>query len=220
MIALLAGYKKIMGGQIEHANRLACLGSQLCLESGNFQKGHKNNWGNKKLPADWDGEYCQFVCDEIFNKQMADLAERKGPCRVSLWKGGPNWRVVLLPPHPWSSFVAYETPEEGCADYVRFLSLRERYKAAWHASSTLGDPAAFSHELRRAGYYTADETTYTHGLVSIFGRLMPVCERLVSGQGHGVDMDLREQVESLVALTLAESQFVRCSQNDMDEEVA
>jgi len=219
MLSLAGGYKKTMGGNPELASCLAALGSQLCLESGNFQKGHKYNWGNKKLPADWDGEYCQFKCDELFTKATADIAQNKGPCQISLWKDGPLFRVLLFPPHPWSSFVAYESAEEGCADYVQFLSCNDRYKAAWHAAC-VGDPVAFSHALGAAHYYTADVDAYTHGLVSIFSHLLPICERIVSDQDHGVDESLRMQVQNLVASTLSSSDFFRTTETDLLENAA
>src|SRR5581483_3549948 len=142
------------------ARTLAVLGAQLCLESGNFERAHCFNWGNWKLPQGWDGYYCQYECDEIFDQATAQRAQEFGPCQVSLWKGGPKWRVVLFPPHPWSSFCAFTDADEGAARYVELLALSARYVTAWH-HAILGDPENFSRWLSARGYYTADVDTYT-----------------------------------------------------------
>lgn len=195
--ALTGGYTKIMGAPCESVRELACLGAQLCLESGNFQRAHCFNWGNHKLPHDWDGLYTQFTCDEIFDVATANQARRLGPCSIAPWKNGPKFRVVLYPPHPWSSFVAFDTAEDGAADYVRLLSCKDSYRQAWH-EAVMGRPEAFSHALGSAHYYSADAETYTRGVVSIFNRLLPVCARLVDGNGHGIDDELREHVQAIV----------------------
>jgi hypothetical protein len=204
MLALYGGYERILGAPPERPSTLAALGAQLCLESGNFKKAHCYNWGNKKCPKDWAGLYCRFKCDELFDERTAALAQRLGPCVVNLWKGGPLYRVVLLPPHPWTEFTAYESAEEGAADYVRLLATRDRYRAAWSAAHD-GDAAGFSRALGAARYYTAEVESYTRGIVSIASRLAPLCERLVAEHAEQLSEDEREHIEALVALTLAES---------------
>lgn len=208
--ALHAGYIEVLGAATDSAACLAALGAQLALESGRGKHAHCFNWGNEKLPKDWDGLYTQFTCDEIFDPQTAANAKRLGPCEVYDWKGGPLKRVVLHPPHPWSSFVAFESAEKGAAAYVEFLSLKDRYRAAWHCAY-IGDAAGFSHELRKAGYYTADETTYTKGLVSLFRELLPICQRIVDGNKQLITDEERDRIMALVALTGAE-----CRANDVD----
>lgn len=199
--ALAAGYDTTMGAPCDSGRTLACLGAQLCLESGNFQKAHCYGWGNRKMPADWDGLYCTFKCDELFDEPTAHRAMLLGPCAVSIWKGGPLRRVVLLPGHPWAMFTAFATAEEGAADYVALLACSDRYRQAWHAA-VMGNPAAFSDSLSSARYFTAESETYKRGLVSIFHKILPACEAIVAGKGHGIDDALRELVSAQVYETL------------------
>ncbi len=55
---------------------------------------------------------------------------------------------------------------EGAEDYITFLSKRTRYAKAWTALLE-GNAEKYSHELKIAGYYTADETLYTKGVVAL-----------------------------------------------------
>lgn len=212
--ALHAGYIEVLGEATDSAACLAALGAQLALESGRGKHAHCFNWGNEKLPKDWDGLYCQFTCDEIFDPQTAANALRLGAqypmadgsnsAVASLWKGGPLKRVVLHPPHPWSSFVAFESAEKGAVAYVEFLSLKDRYRNAWHFAY-VGDAAGFSHALHQAGYYTADEDAYTRGLVSLAKELLPICQRIIAGEDHTITDADRERIMGLVALTVSQS---------------
>lgn len=207
--ALLGGYPLVMGdGQtFRSAKSFAAALAQLLLESGNGQKNHNFNFGNEKLSAAWEGLYCQFTCDEIFDARMTALARTKGPCGVALWKGGPNNRVILSPPHPWSSFIAFENADQGAARYIEFLSCSDRYKAAWHALLS-GDAAAFSHELRRAGYYTADEDVYTKGLVSIATRSLPMCDALLAKETPLFTAEQANNITSLGNLIIADTMWM------------
>jgi hypothetical protein len=200
--ALADGYRIVLGSDVE-APCLAVLTAQSCLETGNGQKVHNWNFGNKKKPKDWDGLYAHFKCDEIFDAPTAKRAQKLGPCVVQDWRGGPLKRVVLLPPHPWSAFVAFATAAEGMADHVKLLACVERYRAAW-SRAFHGDAAGFAHALRVARYYTADEEPYTAGLVSIAKRVEPACVRLTTGE-HGLTDEERAHVEDVVARTLVES---------------
>jgi hypothetical protein len=201
LLALHGGYVRVMGAATDKVPCLAALGAQLCLESGNGQLAHRFNWGNRKRPADWDGLFTRFQCDEIFDRQTADRAKTLGPCAVTLWRGGPLYRVVLFPPHPWSEFVAFVTADEGAADYISLLACSDRYRAAWHCAYA-GDAAGFSLALGRAKYYTADVEPYTKGLVSIAARILPACERIANGLDHGLTDEDRAFIEATVYETI------------------
>lgn len=123
-------------------NSLALLWAQCALETGRWKSIHNFNWGNIKRSGNED--YCMYRCNEIIN-------------------GNLEW---FDPPHPQTFFRAYLTVTEGAYDYVKFLSQKLRYKTAW-AAVIIGDPVAFSHSLKIAGYYTADEAQYTKGIVSL-----------------------------------------------------
>lgn len=76
------------------------------------------------------------------------------------WEIVGGKRVVYQPPSPVTWFRAFSSLEEGVQFYFDFLRNR-RYHFAWGAVEQ-GDPAQFSHLLKMAGYYTADESAYTN----------------------------------------------------------
>jgi hypothetical protein len=68
---------------------------------------------------------------------------------------------------------------DGAEDYIKLVSQRSRYKLAW-AEVLKGNPKAFSHELRKAGYYTASEAKYTAGVVRLFNEFLRRKNNLLS----------------------------------------
>lgn len=197
LIALAAGYRLSLGSDPAGAAQLSCLGAHLALECGNFQKAHCFNWCNRKATGDDFTVF--FRCDELFDDAMTERAKGLGPCVV--YPGKPANRVVLLPPHPWCEFAAFETAEDGCRDYCDLLSSHARFSAAW-SRAYHGLSTDFAHELGRAGYYTADIDTYTRGLVSIADRILPACARILAGRAHEITDADRAHVAEVVALTL------------------
>lgn len=200
--AMFDGHRKVMGSDFVSASSMAAAFAQLCLESGNGEKAHHFCFHNEKRGADWAGLYTRYECDEIFDARTTAIARGKGLTSVSLWHGGPLYRVYLYPPHPWTEFTAFESAIDGAARYIEFLSCRDRYRDAWHALRT-GDAFAFSHELRKAGYYTADEVQYTKGLVSIAKRSLPLCDKILAQEAHELDDDYVANVTAISQATLA-----------------
>ena len=202
-VFLVDGHHDAMGEDFETPESMACGLAQLGIECGLGKKNHRYCFHNEKKAEDWAGLWTQYKCDEIFDVQTAIRAKRLDPfhCAVSQWRDGPNQRCVLTPPHPWSSFVAFLSGREGAARYIEFLSCRERYKKAWHAMRT-GDPHAFSHELHVAGYMTADEQTYTAGLVSIATHSLSLCSDVLKGKTAVFTRDEIENVQALSTLAL------------------
>jgi len=211
------GHHEIMGSDFETPESMACGLAQLGLECGLGKKNHRYDFHNEKKTDDWDGLWTQYKCDEIFDVQTAMRAKRLDPfhCIVSQWKDGPNQRCVLLPPHPWSSFVAFDgdpgdddktrrekAGRRGAGRYIDLLADLDRYSKAWHALR-IGDPHAFSHELRAAGYYTADEDVYTAGLVSIATHALPLCSDILKGRSATFTPDAIENIQALSTLALA-----------------
>ena len=117
--------------------------AQSAFETGRWGSMWCWNFGNAKhVPGD-GRDYYQIRCNEIINGR----------------------EVWFEPPDPATSFRAFPTIDAGCADYLALLE--HRFAAAWPAVLA-GDPAAFSHELKLAHYYTADEALYTRNLVSLY----------------------------------------------------
>jgi hypothetical protein len=125
-----------------HRTSLLVLLSQWALETGWGRSMHCFNLGNVKS-AQKSGDWCFFRCNEIINGRT----------------------VWFEPDHPACCFRAFQTLDDGALDYLQ--TLHRRFQRAWPAVLA-GDPAQFSHLLKRLRYYTADETAYTKTLVSLF----------------------------------------------------
>lgn len=131
-----------------HRASLLTLLAQWALETGSGRSMHLFNAGNiKGKPGGGDGRsWTFFRCNEIINGK----------------------EVWFDPPHPACCFRAYDTLDEGVADYL--ATMRKRFASAWPAVEA-GDPARFAHLLKVARYYTASEAGYTSALVALFKRL-------------------------------------------------
>lgn len=135
---------KLLYGNYPSTDSLALLWSQWALETGRGKFIHCYNFGNIKRSKDDPTDWTMFRCSEILNGK----------------------EVFFDPPHPQTHFRAYPTAVDGALDYIKFLSQRKRYLKAWEQIK-LGDAAAFSHELKVAGYYTASEARYTAMVVKL-----------------------------------------------------
>lgn len=120
--------------------------SQYALETGLGRACHNYNLGNAKHITGDGHKWTMFRCSEIIN----------------------GHEVFFDPPHPQTWFRAFDTLEEGAADYVAML--RRRFAVAWPAVER-GDVASFGHMLKAAHYYTADESAYVRALQTWFDRL-------------------------------------------------
>jgi hypothetical protein len=204
--ALDRGFQLAMGGgsRFPSARSMAGAFGQLRLESGNGLKVRGFNFHNEKKSSTWEGEYQQYACTEIFDARMTALAHKLGPCADKQWRDGPL-RLVLLPEqHPWSAFVAFESAEEGLKRYIDLLAANDRYAKAWTALYR-GDWAAFAHELHAAGYYTADETQYTTGLVSIANQSLRICADTLAEGDSLFTHDEITNIEAQVALVASDT---------------
>ncbi len=202
--ALSGGFNSVLGSRFPSARAMAAAFAQLCLESGNGLKARDFDFHNEKLSTAWEGKYQQYSCTEIFDARMTALAHARGPCADHQWKNGPLRLVSLAPPHPWSSFVAFDSAEEGAARYIEFLSCSDRYRNAWHALYA-GDAKAFAHELRVAGYYTADEDQYTAGLMSIANRSLALCDATLADEPHNLSDAEVASITSLGQLIISDT---------------
>jgi len=152
---------------------LALLWSQSALETGRWKVIRNNNFGNikkkhykklswKEIPDDGHSWTMFATGENLWNKEL----------QKTEW----HW---FEPPHYQTHFRSYKNVVDGAEDYIRLVSQRSRYKLAW-AEVLKGDPRAFSHELRKAGYYTASEAKYTAGVVRLFEEFLRRKEELLS----------------------------------------
>lgn len=154
--ALREAWKKLYQ-EYPSVDSLALLWAQWALETGRGKAIHCYNFGNIKRSADED--YCMYRCNEVINGKL-------------------EW---FDPPHKQTWFRAYSTAVDGAYDYIKFLSQKQRYQTAW-AAVQVGNPAAFGHALKMAGYYTADEVRYTKGLVSLTSEFKRKIETIMAWQ--------------------------------------
>lgn len=165
-------------GRTPTQGHLCVLVAQSALESGRWRSMHRWNFGNIKASSTYEGYYCQFRCNEVIDKRL-------------------QW---FDPPHPQTSFRAFQQIEVGALDHVRFLSQRKAFQPAWLAAQR-GDPAEFVHALKQGGYFTADEAPYLRSVASLWGEYM----RLLSGPQRDTDPapsenEAREHAAALLAM--------------------
>lgn len=144
-------------GEYPSIASLALLWAQWALETGRGKAIHCFNFGNIKAVANGPCDWTYYRCNEIIGGKV----------------------VWFDPPHPASCFRAYRTSVDGAYDYICFLAKKARYAKAWQ-QVIAGNPSAFSHELKVAGYYTADEGLYTRGVVSLCNEFKKKADELLA----------------------------------------
>lgn len=154
--AFRGAYETVCGKTPSNAC-LALLVAQSALETGRWRSIHRFNFGNVKASQDYVGKYCQFRCSEVIG-------------------GKVQW---FDPPHPQTSFRAFDSADAGAIDHLRFLSERPRYAHAWQVLQT-GMPLAFVEALKAAGYFTADAGPYARAVTSLWKEYLAMLERGLS----------------------------------------
>jgi hypothetical protein len=139
--------------------------AKTALETGRWQAIWNSNWGNIKCPADQSGMFCCITLNEVIKGKVVWFAPH------GQLVGGPGSGVTgsfwdVPDGHPQTRMRAYANRFDGAFEYVDFLAKRTRYAKAW-ARLLTGDPVAFVHELKVAGYFTADEATYAATVVKL-----------------------------------------------------
>lgn len=134
-------------GEEPNDRALIVLVAHWSLETGSGASMWCFNVGNiKGRPNGSDGHsWTFFRCNEIIN-------------------GNVQW---FDPPHPQTCFRAYESLDEGVADYLALV--HRRFFKSWPAVVN-GDPAAYARALKAQHYYTANEAAYTRTLVNLFNQ--------------------------------------------------
>ena len=130
--------------------QVGVLWAQNALETGQSYSMWNNDIANVKYTAAaGDVDYC-----------MLD----------NVWEIVNGQKVVFQPPSPVTWFRSFPTLADGITFQINFLQ-NHRYKTAWTAVQS-GNPAAFAHLLKLAGYYTAPEAQYVAAINSYFNRFM------------------------------------------------
>lgn len=156
---------------------ICVLMAQIALETGRGHAAHCANWGNVKCSDTYEGHFTTFRCNEIIGGKVEWFSPTTG--------GFEN-----PPGHPQTRFRAYLDEAKGSLEYVAFIARpTSRYHSAW-LKALAGDPAGYVHELKRHGYFTADEARYRRGVVSLVNTYKkPVYDShaLKHPDLHGVD---------------------------------
>jgi len=139
-------------GEIPSKTSVGVLYAQDALETGSTTSMWNNNIGNVK--------YIPTAGDEGWFYMML----------ANVWEVINGQKVYFQPPNPATWFRAFPTLAEGVAFHLDFLK-NHRYKNAWTAVES-GNPAAFAHLLKLAGYYTAPEADYVRMMNYYFNKYM------------------------------------------------
>lgn len=151
---LVEGWKQAFG-EFPKKESIGVLYAQNALETGGTVSMWNNNIGNVKF---------------VPSKNPDDDNGKEYMMLANVWEIVNGKKVIFQPPHPATWFRAFPTLGEGVSHHLGFLR-NKRYKTAWTAVEA-GDPAAFAHLLRVAGYYTAPEADYTKLMNSYFKKFM------------------------------------------------
>ena len=184
---LREAWKKIYGNYPNN-KQLALLWAQSCLETGRWKVIRNYNFGNiKKKFA--NPKY--KITDDGHKFTMFATGE-------NLWNNTTKkteWHW-FEPPHLQTAFRAYGSLVAGAEDYIRFVSQKKRYVKAW-AEVLKGDPKAYSHELKVAGYYTAPEELYTKGVVRLTEEFLKKADVLTKYKPEEPQKPSEEQIDGL-----------------------
>lgn len=170
MFALNEGYARVMG-KYPVPQTLAIHVAQSALETAWWQKMHRFDFGNEKCPADTEGWYCCFRCNEqIDGKYVWFRPEgQEGPGGAIV---GQSYTVP--PGHPQTRFKAFPSAIEGAAAHFSFLTTGrtgDRYRRAWNEAER-GDPGTFVDALKAAKYFTADVLPYKRTVMQLTRRFL------------------------------------------------
>jgi hypothetical protein len=182
-------------GEYPSDKSLAVLWAKSALETGRWKSIHCYNFGNIKWNLSSGNDFfTMYACGEEVSLAQAQRLVREDPERVKIvrtytWPNGSKRASIKIKEnHSWSQFRAYKTAEDGAEDYLRFVSQKKRYAKAWQKVIE-GDPKGYSHELKVAGYYTANEASYTRGVVRLFDEFMKRKDELLSWKKDEHDTD-------------------------------
>lgn len=145
---------------------LALALAKCALETGRWRSIHQHNWGNIKAGATYVGQYCTFELNEVLDGKVVWF----GPKGRLSGRGG----VVVAEPfddppgHPQTRMRANVNRYDGAIRYVDFMlrGAGGRFAGAYNFMLA-GNAAGMCHEMKLRGYYTAPESDYSRGVVSL-----------------------------------------------------
>lgn len=156
---------------------LILLLSHVSLESGVGLKACRNyNLGNiKHNLTHIDGNLCDYTfyrCSELININIAKklLNNSNGQAVITGTRNDGTCWVTFYPKHPWSCFKSFDSLNEGCTYYIKFLRYRYKPETGIWDAVIAGEPKNYSKLLRANGYYTCPEDVYTSSIVRLYNQ--------------------------------------------------
>ncbi len=141
-------------------------------ETANGQAVWCNNLGNIKPGSSWAGNYTCITLNEV-EKKPGDAKHRvywyrpEGELvagRNSALKGSP----LLVPEgHVQTRMRAFANRVDAGYQYIDFIFTNKHYERA-RIAMLAGNPQAYAHELKVAGYYTAPEADYVKLVMALY----------------------------------------------------
>jgi hypothetical protein len=165
---------------------LALALAKTALETGRWKAIWNDNWGNIKAGDKYVGMYTCIVLNEVLNGKVVWFAPNG---QLSAGRGTPvvGAPLAVPPGHPQTRMRAYANQYDGALAYVEFVK-GGRYAAAWQ-KLLAGDAVGYVHALKVAGYFTADEATYTKAVVALQKEMLA---KLRAQPHDEVDLDAPE----------------------------
>lgn len=164
--------------------------AKTALETGRWQSIWCSNWGNVKASDQYEGMFTCITLNEVLRRGGKDVVVWFAPEGELAGKGGK----LITPPipvpdgHPQTRLRAFANEFDGADSYVEFVA-GGRYARAWLALLR-GDGAGYVHELKLAGYFTADESNYRVGVESLHREMLSKIRKLPDVPEADVDWAL------------------------------
>jgi len=162
---------------------VAILVAQSALETGNWKAIWNSNFGNVKAGKSWTWDYTCIKLNEVLTENGQRVVVWFAPEGRLASKTGPvvSEHSDVPPGHYQTRMRAFPTALDGAMDHIAFLAKDtnphdnkpNRYAKAFQAACD-GDPKAYAHELRVAGYYTADEAPYARAVQALTTKYYPL----------------------------------------------
>lgn len=125
-------------------------------------------WAQNSLET---GQSFSMWNNNVANVKYTEAAGAVDYCMLAnVWEIVNGKKVMFQPPNPATWFRSFPTLADGVTFQINFLK-NKRYKTAWTAVES-GNPAAFAHLLKLAGYYTAPEQDYVAAMNGFFNKFM------------------------------------------------
>lgn len=190
--ALVGAWRNLFGETPSRESILLLL-AQSAHETARWVALRCYNIGNVKSVLDDGRDFTFFRCWEMLNGK----------------------RVWFDPPHPFCRFRAFRTLEAGAVDHLAFLHGMKRYALAWEQVRR-GDPVAFVHAIKAAGYFTDNEESYTRSVKNLFAEfaLLP----FQVAEPELIDAETRRETMAVVALNLRDIALRETERAPRDDE--